>query len=444
MSKEKKNVNKEAMQELSENEIEYKKKMSRQTVMTIAMICVSVFVISVATYAWYLISNAPKITGMEFKADTIGDLWIADSTYTQNTAKTLITKIEPDAATWNTSLDLKTSSAKDSGDDSSTKGKGDYGIYQGLSPVTTNNGTDFYRPIYTNNVVTSVKAINAISERTLLNTKYVYEKTFWLRAGDGTNQTGDLKYYNVYLVGNAGETGGAVNFAGSFLRTYNGSATSTTANTVSGAENSLRVSFEFGGSGDGDGHTYIVDYTKTGSDAYTAKQSSLVRIYEPNADIVNAGTDETTTKKATITENGTLYAYDKMPYAAVKQNFDKSFEVATTAAEGTSYAYKNNNVKARSGSQTPNAYDKAGIENKSAILCTIKENEPVKVTMRIWIEGSDSDCVNNIAAQQIAGQIQFVSEENFARYGTRNENESNKVYESTDYFSAVENETTTP
>ena len=431
MSKEKKNVNKEAMQELSENEIEYKKKMSRQTVMTIAMICVSVFVISVATYAWYLISNAPKITGMEFKADTIGDLWIADAVKDENTG--VATNTKPTSDKFYTFISL--------GQDDSTLNKG-------LSPVTTDNGVDFYRPIYTNNVVTSVKKMEtsgANDESTLLHTKYVYEKTFWLRAGNETDTAETEKYYNVFLVGKTdadipeGEA-----FSGCFLRTKG----SDSANTTNGAENALRISFEFDGSS-----VYDVKYGDAEKKYYYAvnkddSTKNLVRIYEPNADthISTGNTNESNAKKATnraaqtsATHVGKLYDYNKVPYATIKQKFDKSFLV-TTKSEDV-YSYSVDDIKNYTPFTEPNSYDKVGKDNKSAILCTIKENQPVKVTMRVWIEGSDADCVNGISAKSIAGQIQFIAEENFAKYGTINENENDKVYTAADstYFQGVEN-----
>lgn len=53
-------------------------KISKQTAMTLAMIGVSTFVISVATYAWFMISNTPKIVSAEFTADTIGNLQISN------------------------------------------------------------------------------------------------------------------------------------------------------------------------------------------------------------------------------------------------------------------------------------------------------------------------------------------------------------------------------
>lgn len=44
-------------------------------------------------------------------------------------------------------------------------------------------------------------------------------------------------------------------------------------------------------------------------------------------------------------------------------------------------------------------------------LCTIKEGYPVKITMYVWFEGTDVDCENEIALDNLAGQIQFEAEE---------------------------------
>ncbi|MBQ4521465.1 MAG: hypothetical protein IJA10_00725 [Lachnospiraceae bacterium] len=43
-------------------------------------------------------------------------------------------------------------------------------------------------------------------------------------------------------------------------------------------------------------------------------------------------------------------------------------------------------------------------------LCRFTEGNPVEVTMYVWIEGNDDDCENEIALDDIMGQIQFIAE----------------------------------
>lgn len=431
MSKEK-TKNDETVQKTEMSDKEYKKKMSRQTAMTVAMVFVSIFVIAVATYAWYLISNAPKITAMEFKADTMGDLWISDCLYSNGTGYTLKSGGTLNigcANAWNDTLDLSNSEGLDFTSDAvgvSVQGHGDYGIYNELSPVTTTDGKTFYSPVYAGNKVTSVSVLDTNTLKTVLYTKYVYEKTFYLRAGAQTGDAGN-KYYNIYLVGKLdGSTSD-----GCYMRTKSGTTFSSSANNQTGAENALRVSFEFESE-----KTVTVDYTKTGNEAYATNHTSVVRIYEPNVDTHNtvAVGSGANLNSAGITSGGNLSAYNKVPYATIKQKFDKSFAVTSN---GTYVG--DTSISDYTPWTTPIAYDKAGTDAKSAILCTIQENVPVKVTMRVWIEGSDADCVNGIAAKDILGQIQFVSEENMAQYGARNTNETSTEYNTSSYFSSVNN-----
>lgn len=52
-----------------------------------------------------------------------------------------------------------------------------------------------------------------------------------------------------------------------------------------------------------------------------------------------------------------------------------------------------------------------GENGYSRTLFTIKEEEDVKVTMLVWIEGTDDDCSNSIQLGEITGNIQFVSKD---------------------------------
>lgn len=52
-----------------------------------------------------------------------------------------------------------------------------------------------------------------------------------------------------------------------------------------------------------------------------------------------------------------------------------------------------------------------GENGNSEALFTIQEEEDVKVTMLVWVEGTDEDCTNSIQMDDILGNIQFVSKE---------------------------------
>lgn len=52
-----------------------------------------------------------------------------------------------------------------------------------------------------------------------------------------------------------------------------------------------------------------------------------------------------------------------------------------------------------------------GEGGNSETLFTIQEEVDVKVTMLVWVEGTDEDCTNSIQMDDIIGNIQFVSKE---------------------------------
>lgn len=309
-------------------------RLSKQVAMTVVMIGVSTLVISVATYAWFMISNTPKIVKAEFSADTIGNLQISN------------VKVKNNA---DTPEGYKSSINLFDGVSDSDKAK------LTLSPVTTENGVEFYKPLYASDG--SVSGLEKLKtdtdeQKKELNTKYVYEKKFFLRAGSGNIDSSKAKEYNIYLAGQTSDeatTGSPVfdESYGSFLKD-SASAGITVANAV-------RVSFTF-------------------QNVVTGETS----IYEPNYDKHNGGTPGSNMSEYT-NPAGKKYG----EYTTIKQYANKSFKV--------------------SGS--------GGTKEKSDAICSIKEGQDVEVTMRIWVEGMDKDCDNEIAADKMKGQIQFVSQE---------------------------------
>lgn len=304
-----------------------RKKMSKQMSMSIIMVIVSLVILSISTYAWFLITNSPKAQNITLTADTLGDLKIADIT------------AEDTPDTYGDSIDL-----------TDTTGMKSY-----LSPVTTKDGLTFFSPEYSEG---NVVGLNEETDETRLHTKYVYEKTFFLRAGKEKSEVDQnkAKNFDIYLVGTTTDSSN-----GCYMRQKNTSGTDGSEIT---AANSLRVSLTFEGGITGE---------------------TVTVIYEPNVDKDNGGVAGT---------NMAFYRYvgaDKDEYGAystIQQNYDKSF--------------------------VPNS----NVASRSVALDTIKEGEDIKVTMRIWLEGMDKDCMNDIAADQIIGQLQFISEENLNQFET--------------------------
>ncbi len=296
--------------------------LTKRTVMTMLMIGISIITISISAFAWFLITNTPKVENIELTADTIGMLQIADDAGGK-------------PAEYKDTLDLQ--------------GKVKNSTY--LSPVTTKDGISFFAPIYTENKVTDLRKE---TDKNVLGTKYVYEKTFYLRAGKDSTEVDEdkAKMYDIYLIGSSADTNN-----GCFIKQKD---TKGKGNEITAA-NSVRVSLTFEGGNSGEAVTVI---------------------YEPNTDKDNKGVKgknmayfDYKGKDSNSKEYGA--------YATIQQNYDKSF--------------------------TPNS----NISSRSVVLDTITEGKDIKVTMRIWLEGMDKDCVNQVAADEIIGQIQFGSEERF-------------------------------
>lgn len=263
---------------------------------------------SVGVYAWFSISNRARVENLALIADHQGNLQIADD-------------LGNGPGTYSDVLDL-------------TKATGASNISNTiLSPVTTKDGVNFYLPNY-NSLTQTVESVSQITNQEELKKYYIYEKTFYLKAGTeknnsvaNINRTYDIALYGV-------NSSNKVNGCYIYQPTSNGDT----------AANSIRVSFTLE-----DGQTYI---------------------YEPNCDVHNSD--------------------DSRAIDGVKNEFGLY----------STYQQKQNGLFVNSPKT-----------NESEKMFTIKENVDVKVTMRIWIEGTDVDCTNSIAADTIAGQIQFVSTE---------------------------------
>ncbi len=315
---------------------EEKRQRRKQLTMTISMIIVSVLVISVASYAWYKLTNTPKIVSAEFTADTIGNLQISN------------VKVVDGADTpkgYTDAIGLF------DGVDPAEKAK----MY--LSPVTTEDGLTFFKPVYLEGKVDHLEPLDESIEAQYkeLHTKYIYEKKFFLRAGSDNVDQDKAKYYDIHFIGmSQDEINKTVEFeesTGTFIiKKDEGDET---------AAYSIRISFEF-------------------ENAEPNAETNNVVIYEPNSE-------------KHITTNG-----------------DSS--VIYTNKDGENYG-KYKTLKQLSTKSFLND-DYNGTEAQSGSICTIKEGEDVECTLRMWIEGMDEDCVNQIAADTMKGQIQFISTEN--------------------------------
>lgn len=280
------------------------------------IICLLILTLSTATFAWFEQGNRLKVTNLSLLAGGTGCLQIADD-------------LGNGPGEYSNELDLSMES-----------GKGEMESML-LSPVTTKNGTSFYSPVYTGNAVVNVKHI---TDEEQLRTSYVYEKSFYLKAGSNPNADEESfvvtegKMYDIFLVGPATSL--------EHKGTHVFQSPDAEGSTVPGdtAVNAIRISFEL--------------------------EDGLVVVYEPNADVSNRDNNR---------------ADDR-----VRDEYGKYFTF----------------MQSKDGK-----FINSGNGDDSPALFQIEEGKDVKVTMRVWIEGTDYDCTDSIALDKITAMFEFMSAE---------------------------------
>lgn len=322
LAMENKEMRQEQEQELNlmqeqEQELDQKEGKSVGRFKSKLMVCLLyVAVLSAATYAWFTLNNKPRVYNLTLTAGASADLLIAD--------------------------DLGTGPGE-YGDELDLKGARHYPTLMDemeLNPVTTADVKTFHEPVYTGNAVT---AVNEITDEEMLYTSYVFQKTFYLKAGSlksgsGKKVTKGTRYYDIMLLGPKQEE----EYSGCVIEQAAGSNTEGGAT----AANSLRIAF-------------IVE---------NAQQDEII-VYEPNSDQHNSG------DKADNQAPSDMGAYKTMKQPAPGADFE------------------------------------GGENGNSETMFTIEEEVDVKVTMLVWVEGTDEDCTNSIQLDEIVGNIQFISKD---------------------------------
>lgn len=282
--------------------------------LTVILLIIMVL-ITVGTFAWFSVSNNPRVQNLALVADHEGNLMIADDKGSV-----------PAASDYSDVLDLTQATGSD------------YMKSVRLSPVTTANGKDFFAPVYDAST-NRVDSVNPITDHDTLINSYIYEKTFYLKASSGDGTTGSGSTYNIALAG-----AGSGN-----LGTY------------------ILKDADAGEDSDTSAYAVRISFTLTDSSG-----NEVTKIYEPNYNVNNTSTD--------MAIDGVKGTNGYGTYTTIQQKSDGTFVTTGTGSD-------------------------------SEVLFTISENTDVKVTMRVWLEGTDQDCANSIGATLLTGQIQFSSSE---------------------------------
>ena len=277
-------------------------KKTKKIITAVATMILSMLLLVSVTYAWFTLTNKPKIEGFMLKVGTTGKLEIA----TENTDSKYGTSIEFD--------DIENMC---------------------LKPLTTLNGQEFYKPSARDpeGVVTNVSKISEsdLLEITNKNTAeggYIIKKTFYLKA------TTESKNQEVGIKLLAGSKNGDV-ISGTYINNKND-------NNGKKGSASVRVGITCG---------------------------STTKVLEPCSD-VSVGT-------------------------ASQFKLDGWNNLETIKHTST-------------GKFEPNGKT---TQDKTDDLFKIKANEGTLVTMYIWLEGADKDCVNEIQGSEIEYSFQFTSDD---------------------------------
>lgn len=279
----------------------------------IMMTLLCVLMMSAATYAWFTLSNTAKATNLTM---TVGD------TTGLQIAKVNAAGDGPD--TYKSMIELDT-----------IKGK--------VLPATTNDGSIFYKPEYTDGDVTGNTQTDVfLSKDNTENDKegYYIQYKFYLKAlGEDT----DIK-----LAEGSGFDNGiyAENSQGTYILWKKpDDDTSTTLGVAAGA---IRLSFK---------------NTTSGGNA---------TVFEPNSDL----------------DSSSL-------------NFQKGADFATDSRT---------NDKITPATVTVKHFKNGTIETDGPVLHLDHDTDSL-IELNVWIEGTDDQCVNQISAKNLIGQLVFTKEE---------------------------------
>lgn len=105
---------------------------------------------------------------------------------------------------------------------------------------------------------------------------------------------------------------------------------------------------------------------------------------------------------------------DILPGAAVRISLQKNTENSTKVFEpnssyNTNATYVATDNRDNKGVITSDVTQDMSGACSEAVILTLNNNEATKITLRIWIEGGDPQCGNEISAKDIITQLKFVT-----------------------------------
>lgn len=125
----------------------------------------------------------------------------------------------------------------------------------------------------------------------------------------------------------------------------------------------------------------------------------------------NKPTDDTTTTKGLASAAVRLSFYtDNSSKASVFEPNSDIDNNGFTFAEKTDYATDSTTSKANAVKSTITQNNMGTITLEGTVV-DLKANVDTKITLNVWIEGTDAQCVNQISAKNLIGQLVFTNKE---------------------------------
>ncbi len=325
-----------------------KKKKWKEVRSALVMVLVMVAMMSTATYAWFTMTSNPTVTGMQMVASSGTGLSVCNTV-----AGTYVNAIEIALSAENMNLTSEEAAALADADPSNDPERLRKLVPVSLGTTDNTNPSGFHDPVYNGNGIVTSLDTDALTE--LAGKVAVY--TYYIKSESGNMNVG-------LIVGNAGQSADSgVNAAnqataeGTFVRTRK----DATDSSVAGAEGAIRIG--------------LVVTEANSSGGYDEPDLTDMIIVEPNSDFLIDGVNITS--------------------ANVELNSGYTTSDYTNAILGSDIVFKEDGTIVTGGSGTA-----------TDALFTVSET-PKEVTMYVWLEGTDSQCVDQIKTDELEAQIQF-------------------------------------
>lgn len=326
----------------------------------VMMMMVCVLLLSAATYAWFSLSNLARVSNLTMMVSEADGLQVAldENAYTTGTPSTAPTEDK-----WSGSIDLS-----------------DTVIRGVLKPASSTNGKTFKIPVYdaegkvnelTDTGVVELNKSNKLSTGadTDNNTEgHYYKYTFWMRS---LKDAADVRLVHGTNLTQAGRTGTYVvqmdNTVDAALLTAHGRPDAKkTTKAPKNAATAMRISMIPG-------------------DVDTNVASKNYAVYEPMADYNILGTGEGHLSESQIAKAGVTDTYTTNEASNVM-----AVDLLRTQGQDGKFTGTNSTTDGDSGK-----------------VFHLEADTATPITLYIWLEGKDVDCVNQIQLDDLKMQLQF-------------------------------------